>query len=218
MDRPYSKLEKIEEPRVYLATPIGKNSNLHGQTAAFCSYTSHLSSVVQWGYTNTLSAEMSRNTLIEDYSHITNDWTHVFFVDSDIVPPINCLDTFLGVDADVVVAMCPLFMDGFYWNVQGNDNEWIPMGKELPEEPFGTSLSGAGCFLARKEVLDDIGWPWFKMEYQPKYENDGQPIKQDEGEYFFGKVRDKGYRIIAHPKMICKHFNHVDLLEVFKKK
>jgi len=77
MDRPYSKLEKIEKPKVFLATPMGKNGKMHVETAAFCSYTAGLPDV-QWGYTRTSSPEMSRNTLIEDHNQSGNEWTHVF--------------------------------------------------------------------------------------------------------------------------------------------
>ena len=202
--------------KIYLATPLNKNSNMHAGTAAFCSYTSQLPEVVQWGYTNTLSHEMSRNTLIEDYVYAKGEWTHIFYLDSDIVPPIDTMRRLLNLNADLAVTFCPLFMDGFYWSVRDKDNEWIPMGKELPKEPFETPLSGSGCFLARKEVVEAVGWPYFKMEYQPKYENNGQPIKRDEGEFFFENAKDKGYKIIADPSIQCEHYNQVGLLKAFR--
>ena len=201
--------------KVYLAVPLGKNSSIHCKTAAWCSYTYSLPEVVQWGYTNTLSCEMSRNTLIEDYNQISQDWTHVLFVDSDIVPPKDCLKDLLGLDTDIAVAVCPIYMNGFFWSVRDRDGEWFSMSKDLPREPFETSLAGAGCCLVRKKVLDDVEWPYFKMEYQLKYENDGQPIKQDEGEYFFNKAKAKGYKIMVNPLVVCEHYNNVGLLSAF---
>ncbi len=198
--------------KVYLATPLGKNSNIHSRTAAWCAYTHNLPEVIQWGYTNTLSCEMSRNTLIEDFNQICTDWTHILFVDSDIVPPKDCLKDLLVLDTDIAIAIYPLYMNGWFWSVRNEENEWFSMSKELPKEPFETSLAGAGCCLVRKKVLEDIEWPYFKMEYQPKYENNGEPIKQDEGEYFFNKAKDKGYKITANPLVVFEHYNSIGLL------
>lgn len=217
MDRPYSKLEKVEIPKVFLAIPMDKDLTLHAETSAFCSYTSGMPNV-EWGWTGTLSAEMSRNTLIEDHSHYTDGWTHAFFVDSDTVPPNDALQTLLSADADVIVGLTPIMLigKGFYWSVGREGESWIPMNEDLPREPFEVVSSGASCLLVRKEVLVDIGWPFFKMEYQPKWENGGEPIKRGEDEYFCQKVRDKGYKIMADPFVVCKHFNNVDLLEALK--
>lgn len=216
MDRPYSKLEKVEEPKVFLATPMSKNRIMHADTAAFCSYTSMLPGV-RWGYNGTMSPEMSRNTLVEDHEFHRQEFTHVFFVDSDTVPPEDALAILLGADADVIVGITPIMMKGFCWSIAEHENDdWIPMSVNLPREPFPIWSSGASCLLVRKEVLDDIGWPWFKAEYQPKWENGGKAIKCGEDEYFCQKVRDKGYQIIADPFVICEHYNNVGFLKALK--
>ena len=214
MDRPYSKLERIEKPKVFLATPMGKNKNMHADTAAFCAYTAGLPDV-QWGYTGTSSAEMSRNTLIEDHEFHRHEYTHVFFVDSDTVPENNALEILLRADADVIVGITPIIVNGFCWSIAyKKEDDWIPMHKDLPREPFEVESSGASCLLVRKEVLDDIGWPYFKTEYQPKWENGGEATKCGEDEFFCRQVRAKGYKVIADPFVICKHYNNVDLLKV----
>lgn len=212
MDRPYSKLEKVEKPKVYLATPMGKDKNMHAETAVFCSYTAGLPDV-QWGYTGTSSAEMSRNTLIEDHEFHRQEFTHVFFVDSDTVPPNDALPILLGADADVIVGITPIIMKEFCWSIAHENEDWIPMNVDLPREPFEVASSGASCLLVRKEVLDDIGWPWFKTEYQPKWTNAGEAVKCGEDEFFCRQARTKGYKVIADPFVICEHFNNVGLLK-----
>jgi len=108
-------------------------------------------------------------------------------------------------------------MKGFCWSVAyKEDEDWIPMAEDLPKEPFEIESSGASCLLVRKEVLDDIGWPFFKTEYQPKWENGGEAIKCGEDEYFCRKVRAKGYKIIADPFVICEHYNSVGLLKILR--
>jgi len=215
VDRPYSKLEKVEKPIVFLATPMDKNRYLHAETAAFCAYTSCLPDV-QWGYNGTMSPEMSRNNLVEDHDFHRQEYTHVFFVDSDTVPPNDALEILLGADADVIVGITPIIMKGFCWSIARENEDWISMRENLPREPFQIWSSGASCLLVRKEVLDDIGWPFFKTEYQPKWKNNGEAIKCGEDEYFCRKVRAKGYKIMADPFVICKHFNNVDLLKVLR--
>ena len=219
MDRPYSKLEPVVIPRIFLATPMHKDSRIHGETAAYCGYVAN-QKYIQWGYTSTISPEMSRNTLIEDHIHNVeaDEWTHVYFIDTDVVPQQFCLENLLALDADVCVGVYPLFLlnHGFNWSVTDMDRELLLMSEPLPEEPFETRSAGAGCLLVRREVLEDIGWPYFKMIYQPKWENDGNAIKSMEDMYFFDKVIDKGYKIIVNPKEVCKHYNSVDLLSVFR--
>ena len=217
MDRPYSKLERVIFPRIYLATPMHKDSRIHGETAAYCASVAQ-QPFNQWGYTSTISPEMGRNTLIEDHIHANiQEWSHVYFVDTDVVPQPHCLDNLIALDADVATGIYPIFLlkHGFAWSVTGIDREQLPMNKPLPEKPFETRSAGAGCLLVRREVIEDIGWPWFKMTYQPKWENDGHAIKSMEDMYFCDKVIAAGYRIIAEPREICEHYNSVGLKKAF---
>lgn len=221
MDRPYSKLERVVFPKVFLATPMDKNKNIHGETAVFCSYTASLPDVL-WGHTGTISPEMSRNTLIEDHIHNValsedvDEWTHVLFIDTDVVPPQHCLDDLISLDADICVGVYPLFLkEGFLWSVSDMKGDLIPMTTELPKEPFDTVSCGAGCLLIRKEVLEETEWPYFKMIYQPKWDNFGNPIKSMEDLYFCNKALSAGFRIIVNPNVICKHYNSIDLLKAF---
>jgi hypothetical protein len=213
VDRPYSKLEKIEKPIVFLATPTGTDKIMNVETAAFCSYTSGYPDV-KWGYTSTMSPEMSRNTLVEDHDFHRQIYTHVFFVDSDTVPPPDALPILLGADADVIVGITPIIMDGLCWSIAyKEDEDWIPIYTDLPREPFEIESSGASCLLMRKEVLADIGWPYFKTQYQPKWANAGQAVKCGEDEFFFRRARAKGYKIYADPFVICEHYNNVGILK-----
>ena len=218
MDRPYSKLGRVIFPRIYLATPMHKDSRIHGATAAYCATVSQRP-FTQWGYTSTISPEMGRNTLIEDHIHNNvQEWTHAYFIDTDVVPPTYCLEDLLAIDADITTGIYPLFLldNGFKWSVTDMDRNLLEMDEPLPEGPFETRSAGAGCLLVRREVFDEIGWPYFKMIYQPKWENDGKAIKSMEDMYFFDNVLDAGYKIIADPNQICKHYNSIDLLSAFE--
>ncbi len=193
---------------------MGKNLQMHGETASFCSFTSGFPDVT-WGQIGTNSAEMSRNNLIEDHNNAGHEYTHVFFVDSDTVPPPEALPTLLYDDVDIVTGITPIWMDdSFYWAVGKKNEEWMGI-KDLPKETFEIVSCGASCLLVKKKVLDDMGWPWFKMEYQPKWPS-GRPTKNGEDEFFCEKAIEKGYKIMANPRVICKHYNQVDLLKIIR--
>lgn len=213
----FSKLPKADPPIVFIAVPMAKNAILHGETARYCSLLNQHPSVV-WGYVNGMTPEFSRNSLLEHHFHNDPCWTHVLFVDSDVVPPSFALKLLLQLNADVTAGLCPIYADSRpCWNVQiKNGDPWLGMEKELPKEPFETFSVGAGCILIRREVLVDVKWPWFKTEYQEIFKNEGKGIAVGEDVFFIRKALDKGYKVVVHPDVKCKHFNQIDMLEFFE--
>lgn len=188
------------------------------ETACFCSYIDRRENVI-WGHIKTATPEMSRNGLIEDHLQNDDEWTHVLFVDSDVAPPPFSLDKLLETNSPVATGIYPLYLaGGMYWNISMDGEKWMPIHEELPSysEPFEVELCGAGILLIRKEVIVDIGWPYFKMIYQPKHENKGMAVKTSEDVWFCDRASEKGYKITAHPLVECGHYNSVDLLEIYK--
>ena len=212
MDRPYSKLKPVEKPSIFLATPTRKDKAMNIETATYCAYQASFPGV-EWGYASTISPEMSRNILIEDHDHYGKKWTHVYYVDADVVPPNDGLLKLMRLDADVCTGIAPIFLeDKFCWSVaEGDEDNWRVMDIPLPKEPWEVKSTGAACLLVRREVLEEIGWPYFKMEYQEKWKNGGDPIKTGEDMYFAKKIRKAGYKIIADPSIICEHFNNLPM-------
>jgi len=89
------------------------------------------------------------------------------------------------------------------------------MEEKLPSEPFQVYSSGAGCLLIRREVLVDIGWPWFKTTYQESFKNEGRGVAEGEDVFFIRRAIECGYKAIAHPNVKCRHYNSLDLFEFF---
>ena len=215
MDRPYSKLPKIKDPKVFVAVPMSKYTTLHVETASFCSCLNNGPSV-QWGFVGAISPEFSRNALIEHHFHNDPNWTHILFIDSDVVPPQNALWKLLRLDADVAAGLYPLVMsEGLYWSASDGKGNWIPMHKELPKKPFKTTSIGGGCVLIRKEVFVAVGWPWFKCVFQEIFKNKGRGLQLGEDVFFARRVLEEGFKIIVDPSIKCKHFNGVDLLKLW---
>jgi len=216
VDRPYSRLPKLEEePLIFLATPLAKDKLLNVETANFCSVVSK-NPRVAWGRICMGSPELSRNSLIEDHLHSGLPWSHIMFLDSDIVPPMYALNKLLELDADFATAISPVLLkEGVYWNVTDKNDNMIPRSMPIEQRPFETQSCGAGCMLIRKEVLDEMEWPYFKMEYQPKW-GDGNAVARGEDIYFSQKAKALGFKIIAEPRIQCEHYNQVGLLELYK--
>jgi len=214
----YSSLPVVKKPNVFIAIPMSKNAVLHAETARYCAVLNQHPDVV-WGFVNGISAEYSRNTLIEYHFHNDPCWTHIYFLDSDVVPPPDALTHLLRLGADVAVGLTPIVADDrLVWNIQYKEGDaWTGLSEQIPDEPFDIYSSGAGCMLVRREVLVKIGYPWFRTEYQEIFKNEGKGIKIGEDVYFIKKAIEKGFRVIAHPKVKCKHFNTVDLLDIYDK-
>ena len=218
MDRPYSKLPPVGKRRIFIAIPMSKYAMLHAETAGYCSVLNQHPDII-WGYVNSMSPEFSRNSLLEHHFHKDPNWTHIFFIDSDVVPPQDALKKLLLLDADIATGVYPLLLaKGLFWSISDESDDWILMTDIAPpqKEPTEIQSCGGGCLLIRREVLVDIKWPWFKTEYQEIFLNEGKGIKQGEDVFFCKKAIEKGYKIIAEPTVVCKHFNCVDMLRVYE--
>ncbi len=211
-----SKLPKVVAPEVFIAMPMAKTQMLHVETAGYCAMMNQLPQI-KWGHVNSISPEFSRNSLIEHHFHNDPTWTHMFFLDTDVVPPKDCMRILLSADADVITGMYPLFIQGkVCWAAQeAGTTDWLLLSDELPNEPYKITAAGGGCLLVRKEVLVDVGYPWFENHYQEIFKNDGNGLRNGEDVDFCMKVVEKGYDIYAEPSVICKHYNQVDMTEFY---
>ena len=135
-------------------------------------------------------------------------FTHLFFIDSDTEPPLDCIDRLLALDAPLASGIYPLLMpSGLKWSVsnRGTDGKYRLIDRTPSEEPFMADAGGAGCLLIRRDVFDRVKWPWFKwIEKQ-----DGSQISEDI--YFFKKANFKGLRLKVDPQVICNHYKEVNL-------
>jgi hypothetical protein len=206
----------MSEPKIFVAMPLGKNGMLHMETASFCAGLNTHSNI-DWGYAQTATAEMSRNVIVENHLRENPDTTHILFIDSDVVPPYGALQRMLGLDEDVVTAPTPIYYNkSLMWNVAlpENDKAWFRMSDRLPQEPFYTGRTGFGLVLVKRKVLEDIGWPWFHMEYQEMGESN-VAMKTGEDVWFCLRAIEEGYKILADPETQCHHYNQVNLFEIY---
>ncbi len=148
-----------------------------------------------------------RNSIVRtflDHSQLT----HLFFLDSDVEPPLDVLDRLLKLDAPLAGGCYPLLANGLRWALSRRDNQGsYQLLAELPDEsePFEVDAGGAGCLLIRRDTFEFIKWPWFRWIERP----DGSQMSEDI--YFFQKANKAGFVLKVDPKIICHHFKTINL-------
>ena len=138
------------------------------------------------------------------------DFTHLMTIDSDTVPPVDCVDRLLELDSPIATGCTPLKdASGLRWALSISAINGVPeLMRTLPPEPFEVLATGASCLLIRREVIERLEFPWFKTIENP----DGSG--QTEDFFFSQKCREGGFKIRADPAVRCRHFKEVDLLEL----
>lgn len=163
--------------------------------------------------TNLIPHDSARNFCVMHF--LKTDFTHLFFIDSDVIPPENALEELVSADKAVVSglyhAMRPnaegVLTPMWAVYVYGNDHKGdyglmnISDGEGIAE----IRRAGAGCLMIRREVLEAMRdkpetMPWFRFQYHEK------------GTMFYGedidfcrKAESLGYPIHAHFGVRCQH-------------
>lgn len=151
-----------------------------------------------------------RNSIVEEALLSGSDWTHLWFIDSDVVPPNPYgLMRLLQRDKDIV--------NGLYAK-KTIPNQWLiwikgqPVMIADPETPYiiypeykdkvlEITGTGAGCLLVKREVFEKIPPPWFKVDYI-----DGTTEFKGEDSYFFINAKQHGYTSYMDTSVICNHY------------
>jgi hypothetical protein len=91
---------------------------------------------------------------------LDSDATHALLLDGDVVPPENLLDRLLLVDAPVVTAAYPQWVDErLSTNVQATaDDTW---SDKIAPTVFAVRRCLLGCVLVQRDVFVKVPAPWF---------------------------------------------------------
>ncbi len=141
---------------------------------------------------------------------------YIFFLDDDVVPPVDC-----------VKQLYPL--------LERNQQAMVAAGtyspKSDPPEPMvyrklgmGTSydwkkgdifeVAGVptGCMLLRVEYLEKIPKPWFKTIMEDESDATNK-LEITDDLYFCKKVAEAGFKIIFHGGVLCSHWDITTMKE-----
>lgn len=151
--------------------------------------------------------DYARNQVIRSF--LKNEFlTHIFFVDSDVAPPVDAIDRLLALNTPVASGIYRVIgVNCLQWACANADaNGCYRLVNDLPSDaPFYCDAVGAGCLMLRRDVFDKIQWPWFKWVEHP----DGSQTSEDIE--FFRKANIADLKVLCDPAVNCSHFKTVDL-------
>jgi GT2 family glycosyltransferase len=142
-----------------------------------------------------------RNNAVKHF--LPESWSHLFFLDDDILPSDDAILRLLKDDREIVSGLyqrrtCPhlpiILMaqrkeDG---NVQGYE---YPYQTNPPKDMLlECDALGAGCLLIQRKVFEAMSPPWFRI-----LPNLGEDI------YFCMKAREFGFKVYVDTGVRCLH-------------
>jgi hypothetical protein len=208
-------------PMVAMAVPSYKN--MHGKmmtaTHKMVAYSKQFCDVIQSPVLGSCVVHWARNQLIAEIMKGGQPFTHILYIDDDIVPEPDYLVRMLRHDKDVVGALCTRRTDPPVPNVRDFDEEtqnfvqWRDpeqmieralAGELSPEECLLPKAVGTGMMLISRKALDRIADYWVNCEYErdivgasPEWVEKHSAVRSD----YYKQHKDAfWFQFLNHPK------------------
>lgn len=134
--------------------------------------------------------------------------THVFYLDSDVIPPRDAVIRLLAHNQPIISGMYCRRSPPAAVPVMIKDNQWItqfPKGKLIEVD-----MVGAGCLLIQRDVLANLppqrpGKHWFdwRVDLPDLQEKGLRPLSEDFT--LCEHARKHGYKILVDTSIQCRH-------------
>jgi hypothetical protein len=156
----------------------------------------------------------ARNEIVDEF--LKSDCTHLFFIDSDTIPPPEALDQLLKLDCDIATAITPIIeldqnrvndSSGFYKrsNILGMNDELLQPDTGVQD----VKAAGGSCILIKRKVLEELEKPIFRFVYKDCHPEgvsfNGSKDMMSEDYYFCAKALGKGFTMKCDTAIIAKH-------------
>ena len=155
--------------------------------------------------------DAARNWCVKKFLEETES-THLFFIDSDVIPPKDALEKLVNMDAPVAAGAYPIKKfntneakaETVYalFNRDEEDGGLRPVKSGHGINPI--EYAGTGCLMIKREVFDILEKPYFKWEY----DEEGL-MKRGEDMYFSEKLLERGVPMYANLDVICQHSKEI---------
>lgn len=149
----------------------------------------------------------ARNQIVEEFLFGEGkDCTHLFFIDSDTIPPQEALENLLLVNKPIASGITPIV------DHHDKDMTWyrkwnciLPDGKAVRPNTGVHEVVGAGgsCLLIRRDVLETMEKPYFRFVYE---DDNKKSVIVSEDIYFIAKAKSKGFQTFADTSVVCHHW------------
>jgi len=157
--------------------------------------------ICKWG--NTVN---NRNDLTKTF--LQGDYTHLFFMDSDMSFPEATLSRLLHHDKDIVGGFYSTKVRPFRSTAMVKSNKpgarfesYTPQNGETLKQ---VDALGTGCMLIKRKVIEGMKWPWFY--YKPDYELE---TFATEDVAFCEDAAEKGFETWCDFSIRCGHAGHM---------
>jgi len=155
----------------------------------------------KWG-----NAVSNRNDIVK--SVLAGDFTHLFFMDSDMQFPEATLSRLLAHDKDVVGGFYSIKIEPYHSTVFIEDHEngvpWRTYNPAPGETLRQVAGIGTGCLLIKRKVLEAMKWPWFyyrPVEEEQKFTTEDVAFCED--------ARKLGFEVWCDFTIRCGHVGHM---------
>lgn len=152
---------------------------------------------------NVQPVDNARNAIVKTF--LETDATHLFFIDSDTIPPLSALRRLLAHDKPVMSGLTPIVeldeKTGDYWR------KWncVDSTDQFMQPNTGVRIckgSGGSCIMIKREVFEKMTAPWYRFEYKS---DQGKDIMVGEDIYFIVNALSKGIHTYADTSILCQH-------------
>lgn len=158
--------------------------------------------------------DRARNQIVKFFLEEPSNFTHLLFIDSDTVPPVDALRRLLSHDQPMVSGLTPIL----HWNQvakhwdtfdncfthQDTDDAGKPTATHVAERHTGLQQifrCGSSCVLIKREVFEALTKP----HYEFLYNEDRTQHTRSEDIHFCDNVRAAGFTIHADTDVVCNH-------------
>lgn len=160
-----------------------------------------------WPTLGVQPVDNARNQIVEEFlTGEGKDCTHLFFIDSDTIPPQDALEKLLAIDKPIASGITPIV------DHHDKDMTWyrkwncMMMNDKLVRPNTGihqVKSAGGSCLMIRRDVLEAMPKPHFRFEYT---DDSGKDVIVSEDIYFIAKALGKGFETFADTSVVCKHW------------
>lgn len=157
----------------------------------------------KWG-----NAVNNRNDMVKSF--LQKDYTHLFFMDSDMTFPEATLSRLLYHDKDVIGGFYTIKIPDFHSTCFiGNfgDKTWQSYNPLPGETLKEVTALGTGCMLIKRKVFESGKWPWFYFRPEPFVEKFAT-----EDIAFCVDAKERGFGIWCDFTVKCGHIGNMEVL------
>jgi hypothetical protein len=120
---------------------------------------------------STSAIHFSRNYLLANLIKSQKPWTHVLFIDDDIIFPPDALNRLLSHRKDIVAGLCTCRTDPPIPNIRHFNSETGRYSEYLhwPEGLMEVGAVGTGMMLISRHALEQVANAWFTCLYEREF-------------------------------------------------